>query len=271
MIIENLAIVALSIIIVIELAWIFRPTNLVEKFQDDFPTEFPATDQTEMTLENEDNGLDIPWIASWSPADKRARRGHNCNVTTKQIGPHGTMILTTTKSCEDGLPHTRPGDRIYIPDNISTVERDTVLRHELVHIYQRRNPEAWADFYRKSWSYAIFDDPPSGIPQNLVDGRRSNPDTASSPWACWFRRWWTVPIYKDAYNPRVRDTTVFFWDSWKNEITDIPPQEWSTFFGTPGQSEHPHEISACMIVANNTDTEAGRRLMTWWTTQGIYI
>jgi hypothetical protein len=268
-IVKKIVIGALIVIILAELAWIFRPH--IEGFDAviDTTVEFPATDKTEMTPQEDE--IDTDWIASLTPADRRARRGHNCNVTSRQIGPDSTMILTTTKSCEDGMAHTRPGDRIYIPDNINTVMRGDTVRHELIHIYQRRNPEAWYAFYQRSWSYSLFKDPPEELPKDLVKGRRSNPDTAEKPWACWLRRWWTIPIYKDAYNPRLRDVIIIYWDSWKNHSSESPPQEWTAFFGSPGQPEHPNEISACMIVANETRSEAGRRLMTWWSTQGIYV
>jgi hypothetical protein len=267
---KNIVIGILILIIAAEIAWIYR--SQIEGFTPIIDTivEFPATDQTEMTPD-EDSDCDTSWVASWSIADRKARRGQNCNVTHKQMGPDDTMILTTAKSCEDGMPHTRSGNRIYIPDNINTVNREDTIRHELIHIYQRRNPDVWIAFYQRSWSYAIFEEPPADIPKELIKGRRSNPDTAIGPWACWLRRWWTIPVYKDMYSPRLRDVTIIFWDSWKNESSDSPPQEWSAFFGSPGQPEHPHEISACMIVANDTRSEAGRRLMSWWMTQGIYV
>ena len=274
------AIIGLLIsLVVVEIAWIFRGSLGIESFKDtpqfldgkssDFTLEYPATDKTEMTPDE-----DEIWLSSLTAADKRARRGHNCLPTYQQSGPFGTTILTTTKACEDGMAHTRPGDRIYIPDTINTVMRSDTIRHELVHVYQRRNPEAWKTFYRRSWSYEIFMDPPDGLPQELIDGRRANPDTANDmggPWACWMRRWWTIPIYKDNYNPRLRDIKVMFWDSWKKGLTEVPPSEWTAFFGTPGQSEHPNEIAACLLVLEDTSSEAGRRLMTWWRSQGLTL
>jgi hypothetical protein len=50
-----------------------------------------------------DDPRDLPWIASWTPADRAARQGHTC--VTKHIGsgPAGTTIHTTSHSCEGGL------------------------------------------------------------------------------------------------------------------------------------------------------------------------
>jgi hypothetical protein len=280
---QDIIISILSFIIIVELAWIFRSVESFDTieakpmfFEDqppDFTKEYPATDKTEMTPD-EDDGLDIPWIATWTAADKRARRGHNCLATYKQMGPSGTVIITTTKSCEDGMPHTRPGSRIYIPDNINTVMRSNTIRHELVHIFQRRNPEVWKKFFSRSWYYKLSSTPPCGLPKNLIEGRRANPDTTDDmggSWACWLQRWWTIPIYKDSVNPRLRDTTVIYWDSLTNKASEIPPTDWTSFFGTPGQPEHPNEIAACLLVSEDTSSEAGRRLMTWWSTQGLTL
>ena len=274
---QDIAIGLLIAIIVVEVAWICR--DRFEAFENspmslqgdspDFTLEYPATDKTEMTPDE-----DEVWFLSHTAADQRARRGQNCLPTYKQAGPFGTTVLTTTKSCEDGMAHTRPGDRIYIPDNINSVMRSDTIRHELVHVYQRRNPEAWRRFYRRSWSYEVFKDPPAGFPKELIEGRRANPDTTDDmggPWACWLRRYWTIPIYKDNYNPRLRDTQVIFWDAWKKEALTAPPADWTAFFGTPGQPEHPHEIAACLLVAGDTSSEAGRRLMTWAASQGIVL
>ena len=267
--------IILIMIIILELAWIF---NRIEPFVDkpmsltggppDFDTAYPATDKTEMTPA-EDDPRDLPWIASWSAADRRARRGHNCIPTYEEAGPSNTMIYTTTKSCEDGMAHTRAGDRIIIPDNITTVARRDTISHELIHIYQRRDPDKWFKFYRRAWSIVAYKDPPM-LPKNLIEGRRSNPDTWENPWVCWQGRWWPIAIYRDPYNPRLRDADVVFWDAWKQQAFDGPPPDWLSFFGTPAQTEHPHELAACYIVAEDTQSEAGRRLMNWWQTQGAF-
>jgi hypothetical protein len=265
------------IVVCLAIAHILRYYTVVEEgFEsptDDIET--PAADHPDMTPdETNDDPRDIPWIASWSPADNRARRGHNCNPTYTEIGPDGTMIYTTTKSCEDGMAHTRIGERIYIPDNISSTIRFDTIRHELIHVYQRRNPKSWAKFYQRNWSFVLATEPPHGLPKELIDARRSNPDTwdpaMGGAWSCWMGRWWPVSIYRDPVNPRLRDADTVFWDSWRRETFKEPPHGWTAFFGTPGQDEHPHEISATMIVSEDTKTEAGRRLMNWWNSTGSY-
>jgi hypothetical protein len=221
----------------------------------------------------EDDVRDLPWIASWSPADKAARAGHICTPMHQEIGPDDTLILTVSKSCEAGMPHTRPGDRIIIPDSSPLPDRADVIAHELVHIYQRRNPEIWLDFYRRNWSFTFYDKPEASMPASVIGARRNNPDTWSATgwWPCWQGRFWPVPVYTDPKNPKLRDCVTVWWDQWRREVLTVPPSAWSQFFGRPAQDEHPNEIAAVMIVAEDTQTEAGRRLLNWWRTKGPFL
>ena len=238
----------------------------IDPFKADTPG--PATDHPSMSPDVEDDPRDLPWIASWSAADRYARRGKDCVPTHLEDGPDGTVIITTSKSCEDGLPHTREGDRIIIPDSLPLAMREETIRHEMVHIHQRRQPKEWLLFYRRNWSFEFHPSAPQGMPKALIDARRGNPDTwdfaSGGPWPCWMNRWWPVPIYRSPQNPRLRDAVTVWWDAWKRETLEVAPCAWSAFFGNPAQNEHPHELSATMIVAEDTMSEAGRRLMNWW-------
>lgn len=234
----------------------------------------PAADHPAPAVvdEPEDDPRDLPWIASWSSADRAARRGQNCLTTYTEAGPDGTTILTTAKSCEAGMPHTRAGDRIIIPDSVPLPARATTIAHELVHIHQRRHLNDWLRFYARAWSFQLSSAPPPGMPASIIGARRSNPDTwytaddsgEGGPWACWMGRWWPVPIYRDPAAPRLRDATVVWWDSWRATTVMEPPTSWIQFFGDVSQPEHPHEIAACLAVSEDSRiTEAGRRLMDW--------
>jgi len=227
----------------------------------------PYSDRTDMTGEDDDP-RDLPWIASWSPADRQARRGQDCLKTYIEDGPNATTVLTTPKSCEDGMPHTRTGNRIIVPDSTLMVDRHRILKHELIHISQRRHAAAWITFYRNAWSFTLQAVPPADLPQSLKDARRSNPDTwcpkMGGPWCCWRGRWWSIPIYDDMIRPTLRASHTVWWDSQTQNILTEPPGEWTAFFGHPAQDEHPHEIAATLLVAECTSSEAGRRLMTWW-------
>jgi hypothetical protein len=230
----------------------------------------PAADHPApaVTSPEDDDPRDIPWIASWSAADRAARRGQNCLPTYTEAGPHGTTILTTAKSCEAGMPHTRAGDRIVIPDSVTLPARATTIAHELVHIHQRRNPDAWRRFYARAWSFQFAEAPPTGLPAAVAAARRGNPDTwypeGGGPWACWMGRWWPMAIYRRPDAPNLRDADVIWWDSWRSAVVREPPLAWIQFFGAVAQPEHPHEIAACIVVAADRTTEAGRRLLDWW-------
>jgi hypothetical protein len=262
------------------LAYLVQPTKTKEHFTAGLN---PIDPDVEMTGPNtvyapafsvepneEDDSRDLPWIASWTAADKAARRGQNCVPMHQEDGPDDTVILTVSKSCEAGMPHTRPGDRIIIPDSVPLPDRAEVIAHELVHIYQRRRPEAWTTFYKRNWSFEFSDTPPAGMPASVIGARRNNPD-AHGPWPCWQGRYWPVPVYTDPKNPKLRDCVTVWWDQWRRETLTVPPSAWNQFFGRPAQDEHPNEIAAVMIVAEDTQTEAGRRLNSWWRTKGPFM
>lgn len=217
----------------------------------------------------EDDPRDLPWIASWSAADRFARRGHNCVPIFKTAGPDGTVIETTSKSCESGMPHTRADDRIVIPDSIPEPLKAEIIGHEMIHIYQRRFPEAWRDFYRRSWSFELHAAPPADMPASVVEARRANPDTRlAGPWSAWMGRYWPVPVYTNPKSPSLREAVTVWWDTWTHKILTVPPQAWTAFFGKPSQDEHPHEMSAVLLMTDDYSTEAGRRLMAWWSSAG---
>lgn len=218
----------------------------------------PISEQTD------DDPRDLPWIASWSPADRYARKGQICDILTEEQGPHGTTIYTVKESCEAGMAHTRPGDRIILPDTIPFAFRQDTITHEMYHIWQRRRPDLWRSFYTQQWGFEFADGPPSDMPPSVVTARRSNPDTWDSPWVRWQRRYWPVCVYRDPSTPALRDATVVWWDDSDRTLLTAPPASWIAFFGRPAQEEHPHELAAVLLTDRNTSCEAGRRVVAWW-------
>jgi len=237
-----------------------------EGFEGDVPVD-PGDRYDEDPDDVGDDPRDLPWIATWSAADRVAREGQICMPTYEEIGPLGTMIYTTSKSCEAGMPHTRAGDRIIIPDSVPLPARAEVLAHELVHIHQRRYGPEWIRFYQMNWQFTFSAEPPANMPIAIQQARRSNPDTwdpqSGGPWPCWRDRWWPVPVYRDAQRPQLRDAQTIWWDDKTRQILLEPPEEWIQFFGLPSQDEHPHELTATLYVASDTATEAVRRLQSW--------
>ena len=279
--------VLLGVIVGLLLAHLWRrPLRGVEGFADsrtpapmsDSPDSMDAAGPAGLQpapAGDEDDPRDLPWIASWSPLDTEARRGQNCTVHQEEPGPDGTVIQYVSKSCESGMAHTRDGDRIVIPDSIPEALRHETIEHERIHISQRRHPEAWMNFYQRNWGFVFHAGPPTEMPRAIVDARRGNPDTwdpdTGGPWPCWNGRWWPVPVYQSPRNPKLRNASTVWFDGWRREVREFPPEAWTQFFGTPSQNEHPHELAAVMIVGEDTVSEAGRRLWSWWRNNKSYM
>lgn len=202
---------------------------------------------------------DIEGFQTWSQgaADKKARTGHSCGVLDSFADPEDStaVIEIVEDTCEDGLPHTIDARTIRVPrtmwDSASVAARETTLRHERIHLDQRRRPAAWTGFYRDAWDYTVSETPPASLPAAILETVRGNPDTWPARWATWRGRYCFVPTYTHLHAPRLRDAETRVWDlqtqSW------VPrPAAWEAFFcqGKTGQcvyqSEHPAEIAAEM-------------------------
>jgi hypothetical protein len=125
-----------------------------------------------------------------------------------------------------------------------------IMKHERVHLEQKRNPEKWYEYYRRVWDYECSKIPPQGIPQHYIRNLRPNPDTADSPWAIWRGRWVFFPVFDESRT--LKSAPVIVWDLKEKRRVNIP-DEWKQIFCKdgicPNQYEHPHEISAVLITA----------------------
>lgn len=199
-------------------------------------------------MNQKDTFYNYDWSQSWSDLDKAARIGADCspiNKIQRKMGDQTVWIWTVPKTCEQGLPHTRAIDVIAIPENYSLERLPSTLDHERIHLLQRQMPGAWARFYKLSWDYDLYTAPPVGMPSELIEMRRSNPDTAAEPWCCWRSHWWPVAVYSSPTNLSLKDAQIKWWDSEMGIASTTPPEEWIRFFGTSvHQLEHPHEITA---------------------------
>lgn len=177
-----------------------------------------------------------------------------CTVLERIPYVDGTTIDVVGDSCSEGLPHTIDRNTIIMPlSSWTSSHRESTLRHELVHIRQRRDASIWYTFYRDEWGYESVALPPE------LDSRsiRPNPDTADSPFMLWRGKWLFLPIYNADHTLRNADVRVY--DIQNKSFTSIPP-EWTAFFsasklggghGTADlhQYEHPHEISAEFLTS----------------------
>ncbi len=195
------------------------------------------------------NPQSIPVSPIWirTPLDAKARQGHSCRVLESFVDPEfpTSTIEIVESSCEEGLPHTSDANTIRIPESVWNQggRRANVLRHERIHLLQKRNPDAWINFYKTAWQYTLHTKLPDGFPD--ADAVRGNPDT-DPPFACWAGRYWFVPLYTNREAPRLGDAKVRVWDAQTKQWVD-PPTAWNTLFcqgRCPHQWEHPAEISA---------------------------
>ena len=206
------------ILIIIILLFFFCSEQVVENFQND---DYIVTE-----------------------LDRNARKSANCEPIKKEW-VDSYWIWTMPDSCEQGLPHTRDKDIIAMPKSYHG-DYDRTIEHEKVHLNQRRNLETWINFYKSSWDYEIFSEPPEFMPKELIEKRRANPDISFHPWCCWRKRWWSVPIYEDDLS--LSRAPIMWYDQEQDKISDNPPVEWTNFFGNKiSQMEHPHEISAVIL------------------------
>lgn len=176
-------------------------------------------------------------------------------------GKNGTEILIVKNEVSEGLPHTSDSNTIVIPENVWKSDTlDSTLRHELVHIDQKRNLETWYTFYKTFWDYTPY----------KGDKRfdlRPNPDTADQPLMVWRDRWIFVPEYSTERTLRSANVRVL--DLSTNAFVPIP-DEWRAFFEEKSyivhQNEHPHEIAA-EFLTNRPNTPAANLLYEWEKTQ----
>lgn len=196
--------------------------------------------------------------------DKKARATNNCSVLSsfQDTELNNVEIQLVSSTCESGLPHTSDENTIRMTtDTWKGYTRDLTLKHERVHILQRRYPEIWARFYREKWGYELHTSPPKSFPIADSERMRSNPDTAAVAWTVWQNRYWIVPLYKNTEYPTLTGVSIQIWDADEKKWTQEMPDEWQRFFcgsgKCPHQWEHPHEISAELWTADSFDTPAG--------------
>lgn len=192
--------------------------------------------------------FDYDWSDKWSAMDRVARDGNDCKPVYKvqrMLGKISTWIWMMPKSCEEGLPHTRGIDVIALPVDLPKARVAPIIAHEKIHLLQRIYGDSWRRFYRQKWNYEIYSEPPVGMPAELIERRRANPDTADAPWCCWKGEWWPVAVYTDTVRPTLKRSTIRWWNANTRSVVDRAPEDWTAFFGDDvHQNEHPHEITA---------------------------
>ena len=172
------------------------------------------------------------------------------------------IIEIVNEECQEGLPHTTTMNIIRMAESVWNSGRSKeILKHERVHLDQKRRPHEWEEFYRSAWNYELLTSPPPDLPSVDI---RPNPDTVGKPWALWRGRYLFYPQYGPEHT--LRKAPVRIWDMKEKQHTTLPP-EWRSEFchkgSCPHQYEHPHEMAAEYITNGSTSASAVK-LFRWF-------
>jgi len=149
-------------------------------------------------------------------------------------------VVVLDPSAEGGMPHTRAGPLICIPAYHTSLEE--TLRHEMVHIQQRKEPALWKmKLGLEGWK-------PVGeavIPELWRRRCRLNPDTFEARWFAWQGRYVPLPLFVREDKPDLRDIVVRWYDM-EEGVVQSTPSSFSKRYGQLASSsmEHPYELWA---------------------------
>jgi len=150
-------------------------------------------------------------------------------------------IVILHPSAEGGMPHTRPG-LICLPAYYPESKLKETLAHEMIHIYQKRQPTLWASRASlEGWSPVR-----SGVmPEFWISRLRLNPDTFGTLYA-WKARYVPLPVYVREDKPQMREIEVRWFDIAEGIVKTSQPTSFTQFYGTLGavEVEHPYELWA---------------------------
>ncbi len=159
--------------------------------------------------------------------------------------PARLRVVTLANSADGGMPHTRAGGIVCLPQYIDTrgPAWQTTFNHECIHVHQRERAEEWDRLYRDVWQMEPYK---GAIPQELEGRQRFNPDTLWAGLYCWRGRWVPVPIYARPDAPVLGAIKVAWVDVIEGRWQSFAPPEFEADFGalTASEQEHPHELAA---------------------------
>ena len=151
------------------------------------------------------------------------------------------MICWMAPSAEAGMPHTREENLVCLPLYWSQNHLLETLKHEAVHIDQRKRPMEWVAWCTKEgWVY---------IDEKIIPERwrrlcRLNPDTMKFRFWAYKNRWVPLPMYEREDRPRLREVKIKWWDRETGELLLSPPAELEEGLRGIQNPEHPFEIAA---------------------------
>ena len=155
----------------------------------------------------------------------------------------GETIVTMHPSADGGMPHTRPPATICLPANLPQSRLQEVMRHERVHLDQRKNMYTWSSRLEKDGWTPVEEEK---IPAEYRSRCRINPDTCWSPYWSWQKRYVPLPFFVREDKPDLADISVRWYDLEEEILTSVVPFSLKAKYGDLSASslEHPFELAA---------------------------
>lgn len=169
----------------------------------------------------------------------------------KEIGRVETLrtadVIVMNETADNGYPHTRAPNIVVLPVktivSTTTEELAETLRHEGLHIHQRKNLSLWtAACMREGWQPV----PQGQIPLRFRERCRINPDTFSpQPFWGWEGVHVPLPLFTTDTPKSLADIDVKWFDLRNQTLYSSPPPSFQARYGgAPPQPEHPFELLA---------------------------
>jgi hypothetical protein len=165
------------------------------------------------------------------------------NELLRHWGKDDIQVIIMSPSTEAGMPHTRAGNIICLPVYWPAEKLEETLRHELVHIDQRRQAIRWHSRLSAAGWVPISE---SKVPDEWIRRCRLNPDTCQERWWAWQGRWVPLPVFEREDAPVLREIDIFWLDLSTGEAIRRPPPSYTSIYGKRSKSEqeHPFELYA---------------------------
>lgn len=164
-------------------------------------------------------------------------------IKAKRFLDQNISVLIVNPSAEGGMPHTRAPSLICLPAYFPEERLESTIKHELVHISQRRNPSLWRTRAAQEGWVPVDE---SEIPQHWLARCRLNPDTAGARFFAWQGRHVPLPVFIREDKPDLRDVQVRWYDRAEGMVKSGIPTSFTQKYGHLGISslEHPYELWA---------------------------
>lgn len=182
------------------------------------------------------------------PVNSLARKNLSYTAFNENVDPWfgNTVIVTMHPSAEGGMPHTRPPNIICMPVYYPDSRKEETLKHEYIHIDQRRRKSVWDNFFRKE-GWSRVDE--SEVPDRWRNRCRLNPDTFDQRFWAWKGQYVPLPLFEREDKPDLRQVSIQWWDRESGVRMPQAPRLFMEKYGTaPAQPEHPRELAAVELA-----------------------